>query len=94
MSLPSGRTPEFLDSSRLYAQSVFQAGALLKMIPDWLHFIAAPIILRPVWKHFNICKKYSAPVIAERLHKMRTEGKDYKPEVRKLPLAVRAEPRY
>jgi len=75
------RNPVFLDSSRLYAQNVFKAGALLKLIPDFLHPIAAPIIMRPVRKHFNICKNLARPVIADRIHRMKTQGKSYEPEV-------------
>lgn len=76
------RSSEFLESSRLYSQNVFRAGFLLKMIPKFLHPIAAPYIIAPVNKHFAICKKIATPVIEDRLRRMETQGKDYKPEVR------------
>jgi hypothetical protein len=53
----------------------------MKMVPDFFHPIAGPFIVRPAWKHFGICLKIAAPVIEDRLHRMRTEGENYKPEV-------------
>jgi len=73
------RNPEFLDSSRLYAQAVFKCGALMKLIPDKVQFLAAPMLTKDVKKHFAICKRIATPIIEERVQQMRTQGKSYQP---------------
>jgi len=73
------RNPQFLESSRIYAQETFKSGALLKLIPNFLHTIFAPLIVRECRRHFNICKSIAAPIIEDRIHRMRTQGKAYEP---------------
>jgi len=74
-----GRNPDYLEHSRLYSQSVFISGGLLKLVPKFLHPIVAPLIVRAVKKHEAICTKLSTPIVRRRLKDMARLGKDYKP---------------
>jgi cytochrome P450 len=65
----------------LYSTETFKSGAILKLIPDFLHPIVAPFVVRECRRHFNICKEIATPIIEDRLHRMRTQGKAYEPAV-------------
>lgn len=58
---------------------MFKSGALLTLIPKFLHPLVAPIIVRGVKKQLAICRKISTPIIEKRLKAMREQGKAYEP---------------
>ena len=76
-----GRNPTYLEHSRLYAQAVFQSGALLKLTPSILHPLIAPFLVRPVVKHRKICMNLSVPIIKQRMQDMENLGSDFEPHV-------------
>lgn len=70
------RTPEFIDGSRQYAQSVFKVGALMKFLPRPLHPLAGPILTREVRANMAMCSKHAIPIIRERLNNLQNPPKD------------------
>lgn len=64
------RNPEFLENTRLYAVETFATGFKLKLVPQWLHPIAGPLVARPVKRCLAVCQRICAPVIDKRLRNM------------------------
>jgi len=71
------RNPEFLEHSRLYSQSVFVAGAKIRLFPKWTHPIVARYFVRDVKYHKAICTRIALPIIRKRLRILL--GQDKKP---------------
>ncbi|KAL9530972.1 Cytochrome P450 monooxygenase [Sphaerulina musiva] len=66
------RTPEWLEHSGIYGQSIFMEASIINMLPRFLRPIAAPWICRNNYKHIQICQKYAVPVIEERFQAIRS----------------------
>jgi hypothetical protein len=73
------RTPEWLEHTRVYGQSIFMEAGIINMLPGLIRPIVAPWICRKNSTHIKICQRHAVPVIQERFQALRSASRKTPP---------------
>lgn len=63
----TGRDQNFLKHTMIYARGIFESAGIINLFPKWLRPFVAPLIVKRLKKHVDICKKIAMPIVQNRL---------------------------
>nr|WOZ30805.1 McfF [Coleophoma empetri]BAN91490.1 putative cytochrome P450 monooxygenase [Coleophoma empetri] len=63
------RNEDFLEHSRLYSAGVGRCAIILRMLPQVIRSLVAPLVTYPNRKHHDVCLRVCLPVVRDRLQR-------------------------